>query len=107
MAVLKSVAIANIGISTNNTIYTVPAATTTVVIGANLANKLSTYITLDIILVKSGVEYFILKGVYLAPGAGYVWSGAEQKIVMNTGDSFIVRSSADVSADAIISITEL
>lgn len=107
MATLKSVAVSNIGIATNNTLYTVPASTTTVVMGANIANKLTTYITADIILKKSTVEYYILKNLYIPPGAGYVWSGTEQKIVMNTGDVFIVRCNVDNAADAIVSVTEM
>jgi len=52
-------------------------------------------------------EYFIILDCPIAPGESAILAGGEQKIVMITGDSIRVTSSAATSVDAILSIMEI
>lgn len=88
-------------------VVTVAASKSIVAIGANVANTANVDIYVDIIARKGGVDYYIIKGAYIPVGCAYVWSGAEQKIVLDSGDSFRVKSSIAASADALVSYAEI
>ena len=88
------------------TVYTVPSATTTVVIGLTLANVTSGSITADVQLVTSGDDPYIVKDIPIPAGSSVeVMSG--NKIVMETTDILKVLGSATNSVDATLSIMEI
>ncbi len=82
------------------TTYTVPASTTSVMIGCNLANKTGSQITVDV----------QVAGVYLVKAApipsGSALSVLDGKVILETTDTVIVTSSAATSCDVIVSVLE-
>lgn len=81
-------------------VYTVPANTTTVVIGLNLANKSASQVTASI---KLGTAY-IIKDVPLPAGAGF--SALDGKIIATAGQAITVSASVAGAVDAIVSVLE-
>jgi len=102
----KSVVSAAIGTAAA-TLYTAPAATTTTVIGLAAANTSAAAIKVDVKLTKGAVSVFIVKGVDIPVGTSVIVVGGEQKLVVETGDTITVTSSAATSCDAIASVLEL
>jgi hypothetical protein len=82
------------------TVYTVPASTTSVMIGCNLANTSSSQVAVDV----------QAAGVYLAKGipipAGSALSVLDGKIIFETTDTVIVTSDTASSCDVIVSVLE-
>jgi hypothetical protein len=82
------------------TTYTVPASTTSVMIGCNLSNTSASQIEVDV----------QVAGVYLVKGApipaGSALSVLDGKIILETTDTVVVTSSAATSADVIVSVLE-
>ena len=82
------------------TTYTVPSATTSVMIGCNLSNKTGSQITVDV----------QVAGVYLVKAApipsGSALSVLDGKVILETTDTVIVTSSAATSCDVIVSVLE-
>lgn len=90
------------------TIYTVPAATTTTVIGLTVANLLTSNITVDISLWKAGASAtYIVKSAPISAGGSLVVVGGSQKLVMETTDVIKIVSNTASSADVILSILEI
>jgi hypothetical protein len=83
-----------------NTVYTVPAATTSVMIGCNIANKTTAAIYVD---VQLGSTYLV-KGAPIPSGSAL--SVLDGKIIIETGETFVVTSDADTSADVVLSVLE-
>lgn len=88
-------------------VYTVPAATTAVVIGLNLTNISGSAITANVYLNDGAANTDILVNGPISSGSSLVAVGGDQKIVLETGDSIYVQSSAASSVDAIMSIMEI
>lgn len=105
-SMLNSVAVKDVGTALT-VIYTAPAGKTAVAIGANVANKLDQTIYVDIIFRKNNVDYYLLKECFIPRGAAYIWSGSEQKICLDEGDSFVIKSSLADSCDVIVSVSEI
>lgn len=82
------------------TVYTVPASTTSVMIGCNLANTLSSQVSVDV----------QAAGVYLAKGvpipAGSALSVLDGKVILEAADTVVVTSDTASSADVILSVLE-
>ena len=82
------------------TTYTVPAATTAVVIGCNLANRTGSQIVADV----------QIGGVYLVKGApvpsGSALGVVDGKIIMEAGEALTVTSDTASSLDVILSVLE-
>jgi hypothetical protein len=85
----KNYAAKNITTSAS-TVMTVPASTSTTVIGLHIANTTASAITVDVYATISGVDYYIVKSAPIPVGGAL-------KIV----------ASAVTSADAILSCLEL
>ena len=83
------------------TLYTVPADTTTVIIGFLLANKLSSLVTVDITL--GGVSF----GKDIPVPTGSTLSALDGKVVMETGDEMKVTASEASAIDVYLSIMEM
>ena len=84
------------------TVYTVPAATTSVVIGLTLANVLGSSITVSAQLVTAGGTVYVAKNIPIPSGAA-IEIMAGNKYVMETGDVLKVSGSATDSVDATLS----
>ena len=97
--VFKSITSASI--TAPATVYTVPALTSTVVIGFHIANKHTTDITIDVQV--SGV--YIAKGVVVPVDTSFI--PMEGKLVLETTETIIISPSVAAVSDAHISILEM
>lgn len=91
---------ANIG-TTEAIIYTVPAATTTVVIGFLVANKASSMVNVTL------ATGSITLGKDLPIPSGSSLSALDGKLVLGAGDTVTVQSDTAASVDAILSVMEI
>ena len=82
------------------TTYTVPAATTAVMIGCSLSNTTASQINVDVQV--AGV--YLVKGVPIPAGAGL--SVLDGKIILETTDTVVVTSNTASSTDVIVSVLE-
>ena len=90
------------------TIYTCPAATETTIIGLNVANILTTSITVDVQLENNdGDNVYIVKSAIVPVGSSIVAAGGDQKIVMNAADILKVTASQASAADVTLSVLEI
>ena len=87
--------------------YTVGASTQTTVIGLTCSNNTATAITVDVSLNDGSNDHFMVKTATVPSGGSIVIVGGDQKVVLETGDSVKVTSSAASSCDAIMSILEI
>ena len=87
--------------------YTVPSATTTIVIGLTCTNTTGSAITANVFLANASANTYIVANAPISSGASLIPIGGDQKIVMITGDKMYVQSSAATSIDAILSIMEI
>ena len=91
-------------------VYTVPAATTTVLVGAVLANITASQIKVNVQIVTASVTGENADDVYLINDlpipTGSSFELIEGKIVMETGDIFKVESDTASSLDVAVSIME-
>lgn len=89
------------GIGTSaTTVYTVPAATTSVTIGLNVANVGSTQINVDVQVAGA----YVVKGAPIPAGSGL--SVLDGKIILEATDTVVVTSNTAASADVILSVLE-
>tara|TARA_B100000780_G_C20659324_1_gene262521 strand:- start:79 stop:387 length:309 start_codon:yes stop_codon:yes gene_type:complete len=95
----KNYTSASVGTGATTT-YTVPAATTSVMIGCNLANKTASQIDVDVQI--SGV--YLIKGTPIPSGAAL--SVLDGKVILETTDTVIVTSNTAASCDVIVSVLE-
>jgi len=94
------------------TVYTVPASTTTVVIGLTVANKTTGSVNASAQIVTASTtgenadDVYIVKDIPLPSGSSVeMMSG--NKINLEAGDIIKVQSSAATSLDASLSIMEI
>ena len=95
----KNYTSASVGTSAT-TVYTVPASTTSVVIGCNIANRTASTINVD---VQLGSTY-IVKGAPVPSGSAL--SVLDGKIIAETTETIVVTSDTASSADVILSVLE-
>jgi len=95
--------------TSEETVYTTPAATTTTVIGVSVSNRVQSNILVDVKLIKSGdaQDAYLCTGSLVPPGSNIILVGGEQKVVMETGDYLTLRSNVALSADIIVSALEI
>lgn len=105
-SVFKSTGVPNVGTSLT-TVYTVPAATTTTVIGMSLANVSNNSVSADVVMVKGGTSTYLIKNAPVPYGGALVVIGGDQKVVLETGNYIQVKSTAATSLDVATSILEL
>lgn len=87
--------------------YTVGAATSTVVIGLTVTNTTGSAITANVFINNGVANTYVVANSPISSGASLVVVGGDQKIVLVTGDSVYVQSSASSSIDAVMSIMEI
>lgn len=90
-----------------NTIYTVPAATKTTVIGLSIANKTPNVITGNVWITRSAVNYMLAANTTIYPGSAFVPIGADQKVVLIAADTISVSTSNTLAADVLLSALEI
>jgi hypothetical protein len=86
-------------------VYTVPASTTTVVIGLTVANTTSSQITVDIKL-SANSTVFLAKDIPIPAGSSFEYMSGN-KIVMEATHTISVVSDTANSADSTLSIMEI
>ena len=82
------------------TVYTVPASTTAVTIGLNVANVSASQITIDVQCAGA----YVVKDAPIP--AGSALSVLDGKIILEAADTVVVTSSAATSADVLLSVLE-
>ena len=95
----KNYTSASVGTSPVTT-YTVPASTTAVTIGLNIANVSVSQITVDV----QAAGAYVIKGAPIP--AGSALSVLDGKIILETTDTVVVTASAASSADVLLSVLE-
>ena len=89
-------------------VYTVPSATSTTIIGLNLANILSNSITVSVQIDNNdGDNIYVVKDAPITVGGAMVAVGGTQKIVMNASDVLKVTASEASAVDVAVSILEI
>ena len=95
----KNYTSASVGTGATTT-YTVPSATTAIMMGCNLANRTTSQIAEDV----------QVAGVYLVKGAPIPANSAlgvlDGKIILEAADTVVVTSDTASSADVIVSVLE-
>lgn len=87
--------------------YDVGASTTATVIGLTLANITASDITVDVEHYSGTTSTRIVKDAPIPTGGTLILGGGDQKIVLETGHSIRVTSSAASSIDAVMSLLEI
>ena len=88
--------------------YTVPSATTAVVVGLSVTNVTASAISANVYIQdNAAANTFLVMNGPISSGSSLVVGGGDQKIVLVTGDKLIVQSSAATSLDAVMSIMEI
>ena len=95
----KNYTAASIG-STPTTVYTVASATTSILIGVNLANRTASQITVS---AQLGTTYIVKDAPIPSGGALSVLEG---KIIAEAADTIVVSCDTASSCDAIVSVLE-
>ncbi len=96
--------------TTLTTVYTVPAATTTVMIGAVLANITSGQIKVDLQIVTASTvgenadDVYLVKDLPIPTGSSFEL--IEGKVVLEAGDIIKVESDTASSLDVAMSVLE-
>lgn len=88
--------------------YTVPAATTVIVVGFSVTNITGASITANVYIQDvATANTSLVTNAPISAGSSLIVGGGDQKIVLETGDSMMVQSSAASSIDAVMSIMEI
>lgn len=87
--------------------YTVPANTQCTAIGLTLSNVTTNTINVSASIYDGSNDTSIVKNATVVPGGTLIVIGGTQKMVIETGMSIRVVSSAATSVDAILSILEI
>lgn len=97
------------GVGTAETsVYTVPAGTTSTVIGLTVANIINSNVTCDVVVTDTSAltDVYIVRGATVPIGGALVPIGGEQKIVLEATDILKITGSDAASLDVIVSILE-
>ena len=100
-------------VNTNIATYTVPASTTTIIIGLTISNITGNSITVDAQIVSTtndvttNVSSYIGKDLPIPSGSALAPVGGTQKLVMEAGDLLKVTSSDASSIDCALSVLEV
>lgn len=96
----------DVGTSAVN-VVTVGADTQTTIIGLAFANTSASPITVSAYITASAVDYYLIKSATVPVGSSLVVVGGEQKVVLVTGDTLKVVTSAATSADVATSVLNI
>lgn len=84
--------------------YTVPTATSSVLMGVNIANRHTAQITVSVYITSGGSDCYIVKDAPIP--AGSALSVLDGKIVLEAADVLKIISDTASSADIIVSTLE-
>lgn len=87
--------------------YTVAASTAATVIGMTVSNTTASAVTADVYHYDGANITYIVRNAPINAGGSLVPVGGDQKVVLITGDSIYVKSSAATSLDVVMSILEI
>lgn len=87
--------------------YTVGGGVQTTVIGLSIANTTAAPVTVNVTVNDGTNDAYLVKGAVVGVGQSLVPIGGDEKVVLITGDSLKVQSSAASSLDAVMSILEI
>lgn len=87
--------------------YSVPGNTTSVIVGLAVTNTTGAAIAANVFLNDGVANTSILRNGPITAGSSLVLIGGDQKLVLETGDSIYIQSSAASSLDCIMSIMEI
>jgi len=90
-----------IGVSAN-TIFT--ASATTALIGVQIANVITSPITVSLYVTRSGVDYYLIRESTVSVGGALAAIGGDVKHFLISGDVLKVVSSASSSAHCLTSV---
>ena len=97
---------ANVGVTTSN-VYTVPSATTTVVIGVTLANTTGSSINEGVGVTRASTDDVkLMKNVPIPQGSSFEFM-AGNKVVLETTDTLTAASDVNNSLDVALTIMEI
>ena len=89
-------------------VYTVPAATSTTVIGMNIANLTDSMVNCSIEVGDEASNIgFLVKNMPIAPNTAMKPIGKGEKIVMDAGNVLYITADQTASLDVIISLVEI
>lgn len=98
----------NIGTSlTSVGSYTVGAGVQTTVIGLSVCNTTAAPVTVSVTVNDGANDTYLVKGAGIPVGQSLIPIGGDEKVVLITGDSIKVQSSAATSLDVVMSILEI
>ena len=92
--------------SSLTTVYTVPASTTTVMIGGVVSNTTAMTTKIDVVT-NDGTNTINLTGLDTPIPAGAALSFIDGKVVLQTGDTVQVKSTVAGAVDVHLSIMEI
>ena len=94
--------------TSQTSVYTVPSATTTTVIGLTVSNIEASDISVDVVITDTSTttSVYLVKGATVPVGGALVPVGGDQKIVLEATDVIKVTSDTASSADVIVSVLE-
>ena len=97
---------ANVGVTTSN-VYTVPSATTTVVIGVTLASTTGSSINVGVGVTRASTDNVkLMKNVPIPQGSSFEFM-AGNKVVLETTDTLTAESDVNNSLDVALTIMEI
>ncbi len=89
-------------------VYTVPAATSTTVIGMNIANLTENMVSCNIEVGDEASNIgFLIKEMPIAPNSALKPIGKGEKVVLDAGNILYVTADQTASLDVILSIVEI
>ena len=89
-------------------VYTTPAATSTTIIGMNVANLTGSMVSVDIeIGDEASYIGYMIKGMPLPPNTAMKPIGKGEKIVLDATNTLYVTSDTTESLDVILSLVEI
>lgn len=99
---------ANVDITVaGNTVYVVPAATKTAMMGLSVANKSSTTIIANVWFTRSAVDYIIAANVVIFSGSSFIPIGIDQKMILLAADALKVNANLAGGAHVVSSGLEM
>jgi hypothetical protein len=87
--------------------YTVGAGVETTVIGLSICNTTASPVTVTVTINDGANDTNLVKGAGIPVGQSLIPIGGDEKVVLITGDSLKVQSSAASSLDVVMSILEI
>ena len=87
--------------------YVVGAGVETTIIGLSVCNTTTAPVTVSVTINDGTNDAYLVKGAGIPVGQSLIPIGGDEKVVLITGDSIKVQSSAASSLDVVMSILEI